>query len=73
MSGAFDGIRVIDFTQGRAGPYAGMLLAEQGADVIKVEPPAGDRARGTPAFHVLNRSKRGVILDLTRRGDRASA
>jgi crotonobetainyl-CoA:carnitine CoA-transferase CaiB-like acyl-CoA transferase len=41
-----------------------MLLAEQGADVIKVEPPAGDRARGTPAFHVLNRSKRGIVLNL---------
>lgn len=73
MPGAFDGIRVIDFTQGRAGPYAGMLLAEQGADVIKVEPPAGDRARGTPAFHVLNRSKRGVVLDLTRSEGRARA
>jgi crotonobetainyl-CoA:carnitine CoA-transferase CaiB-like acyl-CoA transferase len=73
MPGAFDGIRVIDFTQGRAGPYAGMLLAEQGADVIKVEPPAGDRARGTPAFHVLNRSKRGIVLDLTRREGRARA
>ena len=73
MAGAFDGIRVIDFTQGRAGPYAGMLLAEQGADVIKVEPPAGDRARGTPAFHVLNRSKRGVVLDLRRREGRAGA
>jgi crotonobetainyl-CoA:carnitine CoA-transferase CaiB-like acyl-CoA transferase len=73
MPGTFDGIRVIDFTQGRAGPYAGMLLAEQGADVIKVEPPAGDRARGTPAFHVLNRSKRGIVLDLTRREGRARA
>ena len=73
MAGAFDGIRVIDFTQGRAGPHAGMLLAEQGADVIKVEPPAGDRARGTPAFHVLNRSKRGVVLDLRRREGRAGA
>jgi crotonobetainyl-CoA:carnitine CoA-transferase CaiB-like acyl-CoA transferase len=73
MSGAFEGIRVIDFTQGRAGPYAGMLLAEQGADVIKVEPPVGDRARGTPAFHVLNRSKRGVVLDLRRREGRAGA
>jgi len=62
--GAFDGVRVLDFTQGIAGPYAAMLLAEQGADAVKVEPPAGDRARGRPAFYVLNRSKRGIVLDL---------
>jgi len=73
MAGALESIRVIDFTQGTAGPYAGMLLAEQGAEVVKVEPPAGDRARGTPAFHVLNRSKRGIVLDLTRRDDRERA
>jgi len=41
-----------------------MLLAEQGADVIKIERPAGDHLRGTPAFHVFNRSKRAVTLDL---------
>ncbi len=41
-----------------------MLLAEQGADVIKVEPPDGDRSRGRPGFYVLNRSKRGITLDL---------
>ena len=73
MAGALEGVGVVDFTQGTAGPYASMLLAEQGADVLKVEPPAGDRARGTPAFHVLNRSKRGVVLDLTCRSDRARA
>ena len=73
MAGAFEGTRIVDFTQGTAGPYASMLLAEQGADVLKVEPPAGDRARGTPAFHVLNRSKRGIVLDLTRAEDRARA
>jgi crotonobetainyl-CoA:carnitine CoA-transferase CaiB-like acyl-CoA transferase len=73
MAGALEGVRIIDFTQGTAGPYAGMLLAEQGADVIKVEPPAGDRARGTPAFHVLNRSKRGIVLDLARPADQDRA
>jgi len=73
MAGALEGIRIVDFTQGTAGPYAGMLLAEQGADVLKVEPPAGDRARGTAAFHVLNRSKRGIVLDLTRADGRAMA
>lgn len=73
MPGALETLRIIDFTQGTAGPYAGMLLAEQGADVIKVEPPAGDRARGSAAFHVLNRSKRGIVLDLARRDDRDRA
>jgi crotonobetainyl-CoA:carnitine CoA-transferase CaiB-like acyl-CoA transferase len=73
MPGVLDGIRVVDFTQGTAGPYGGMLLAEQGADVIKVEPPSGDRARGTPAFHVLNRSKRGIVLDLSIEEDQEKA
>ena len=69
MAGALDGIRIIELAQGIAGPYTGMLLAEQGADVIKVEPPRGDKARGTPGFHVWNRSKRSVIADpLTREG-----
>ena len=72
-AGAFRGVRVLDFTQGIAGPYAAMLLAEQGADVIKVEPPAGDRIRGKPAFHVLNRSKRGIVLDLESDDGRAKA
>jgi crotonobetainyl-CoA:carnitine CoA-transferase CaiB-like acyl-CoA transferase len=65
MIGVFEGIRVLDFTQGTAGPFAAMLLAEQGADVVKVEPPAGDRARGQPSFHAVNRSKRDITLDLS--------
>ncbi len=63
MAGALDGIRIIDLTQGIAGPYTGMLLAEQGAQVVKVEPPQGDAARGTPGFHVWNRSKQSVVTD----------
>ena len=63
MAGALDGIRIIDLTQGIAGPYTGMLLAEQGAQVVKVEPPQGDAARGTPGFHVWNRSKQSVVAD----------
>ena len=63
MAGALDGIRVIDLTQGIAGPYTGMLLAEQGAQVVKIEPPQGDAARGTPGFHVWNRSKQSVVAD----------
>ena len=63
MAGALDGIQIIDLTQGIAGPYTGMLLAEQGADVIKIEPPQGDAARGTPGFHIWNRSKQSVVTD----------
>ncbi|HEV8715103.1 MAG TPA: CoA transferase [Candidatus Binatia bacterium] len=63
MASALDGIRIVEITQDIAGPYTGMLLAEQGAEVIKIEPPRGDRARGTPGFHVWNRSKHSVIAD----------
>ncbi len=45
IKGAFDGITVLDFTQGIAGPHASMLLALHGADVIKIEPPEGDWGR----------------------------
>lgn len=62
--GALDGIRIVECAQDIAGPYAAMLLAEQGADVIKVEPPGADRARALPGFAVWNRSKRGVVADL---------
>jgi crotonobetainyl-CoA:carnitine CoA-transferase CaiB-like acyl-CoA transferase len=70
--GALDGIRVIDVTQVMAGPFCAMLLADLGADVIKVEPPAGDSTRqmpgGTgrdsPSFSAVNRGKRGIVLDL---------
>jgi len=47
-----------------AGPIGVLLLAELGADVIKVEPPGGDPFRGQPAYHVWNRSRRSVVLDL---------
>jgi crotonobetainyl-CoA:carnitine CoA-transferase CaiB-like acyl-CoA transferase len=69
------GIRVLDFGQGVAGPYCGQLLADQGADVIKVEPPRGDWAREmgvrdanglSGTFASVNRSKRGLCLDLTK-------
>jgi crotonobetainyl-CoA:carnitine CoA-transferase CaiB-like acyl-CoA transferase len=68
---ALDGIRLIDATEDIGGPYAAMLLAEQGADVIKIERPGGDPSRSTPAFHVLNRSKRSVVLDLQADAGRA--
>lgn len=69
MASALHGVRIIELAQGIAGPYTGMLLAEQGAEVVKVEPPQGDKTRGTPGFHVWNRSKRSVVADpATREG-----
>ena len=59
-----DGIRVLDLAQGMAAPAAAMMLAEAGADVIKVEPPGGDPTRAKPGFAVWNRSKRSVVIDL---------
>ncbi len=72
MAGPLDGIRVIDFTTMVAGPYATMILADQGADVIKVEAPmASDHARRagygsrhfTAAFVNNNRNKRSMSVD----------
>ncbi len=66
------GIRVLEYAQYVAGPFAGMLLADLGADVIKVEPPGGDAWRHyepfasgeSRYFYALNRNKRSVVLDL---------
>ncbi|HJM89664.1 MAG TPA: CoA transferase [Dehalococcoidia bacterium] len=63
MSGALDDIRVIDFGQFIAGPLTGMLLADQGADVIKVDPPGGP-SWDTPANATWNRGKRSLVLNL---------
>jgi crotonobetainyl-CoA:carnitine CoA-transferase CaiB-like acyl-CoA transferase len=60
----FDGLRVAEFSQGMAGPLAGMVLADNGADVIKVEPPGGDWGRRLTGFGMWNRGKRSVELDL---------
>lgn len=71
MNQALEQIRVLDVTQVMAGPFCTMLLGDLGADVIKVEPPAGDSIRATaagggesPAFWSINRNKRGIVLDL---------
>ncbi|MCY7302204.1 MAG: CoA transferase, partial [Thermoleophilia bacterium] len=72
MTLPLEGIRVIEVAQYVAGPLAGSLLAELGADVIKVEPPGGDAYRsvmpiapGIGRFFIpLNRGKRSVVLDL---------
>ncbi|MCP4757047.1 MAG: CoA transferase [Proteobacteria bacterium] len=66
MEQVLEGLRVLDFGQYIPGPYTGMLLAEQGADVIKVERPGGDPYRSEPGFKVFNRSKKGIVLDLKR-------
>ena len=80
------GLRVVDLTQVLAGPFCTMLLADLGADVIKVEPPTGDVARrwgpslGSDGpdgyagyFASVDRNKRGVRLDLGTDEDRATA
>ncbi|MGH7858579.1 MAG: CoA transferase, partial [Candidatus Binatia bacterium] len=57
------GVRVLECAEGLPGPVAGWLLAEAGAEVVKVEPSGGDRLRGDPGFRVVNRGKTGVVLD----------
>ena len=65
-----NGIRVVDLTQIYNGPYAAFLMAMGGADVIKVEPPGGERLRGhggpktSLAFAMLNSNKKSVTLNL---------
>jgi crotonobetainyl-CoA:carnitine CoA-transferase CaiB-like acyl-CoA transferase len=66
------GIRVIDFGRGY-GAIPGMVLADYGAEVIKVEPPAGDPWRREPAFRQWNRGKQSVVLDLKTTAGRAAA
>jgi crotonobetainyl-CoA:carnitine CoA-transferase CaiB-like acyl-CoA transferase len=62
--GILEGRRVIDCSENMAGAVAGLLLAEAGADVIKVERPGGDPTRSSLGFLTWNRSKRSVVLDL---------
>jgi len=70
--GALDGVRVVDFGQWIAGPLAAMLLGDQGAEVIHVDPPGGPRWK-TPANATFNRGKRRVALDLAADHDRDHA
>lgn len=75
--GALDGVRIVDLTQMLAGPYCTMLLADQGAEVIKVEPLDGDHTRIIGPYHVddklkafggyfasVNRNKKSIAIDL---------
>jgi crotonobetainyl-CoA:carnitine CoA-transferase CaiB-like acyl-CoA transferase len=71
-NGPLAGLRVVDFGQYLAGPLLGMLLADQGADVVRVDPPGGPRW-DTPVNAVLLRSRRNVTLDLKDEADRARA
>jgi len=69
---ALSGIRVLDVTQFMAGPFCSVMLADLGADVIKIEPPGGESTRKmvgavgseSPAFNAVNRGKRSVVLNL---------
>jgi crotonobetainyl-CoA:carnitine CoA-transferase CaiB-like acyl-CoA transferase len=61
--GPFTGIRVLDAASGIAGPYAAMFLADQGADVVKVEGPDGDPYRADPGFQTVNRNKRSAVVE----------
>jgi crotonobetainyl-CoA:carnitine CoA-transferase CaiB-like acyl-CoA transferase len=80
---SLDGIVVADFSRVLAGPLTGMMLADLGADVIKVEHPSGDDTRrwgppwepdGTATYYQsVNRNKRSVVLDLAQDGDRSLA
>ena len=76
MAGPLQGVKVVEFTEIIAGPLAGMLLADMGAEVTKVEPPWGDPWRLTQSFSptesrsflAYNRGKRSLTLDLTSTG-----
>ncbi len=63
------GVRVIEFTHMVMGPTCGMILADLGAEVIKIEPPGGDKTRQLPGlgigfFRSFNRNKKSVVLDV---------
>jgi len=84
MAGPLEGVKVVELGVWVAGPAAGGVLADWGADVIKIEPPDGDPARmfgrmlgiedGTsPPFEMDNRSKRSIVLDLGSDGGRTTA
>ena len=83
--GPLAGIRILDVTQALSGPFCTMVLADLGADVIKVEPPGGDSTRGSDPFTAedterayggyfasINRGKRSIVLDLKDDHDRAT-
>ena len=73
-----EGLRVVEFTHMVMGPTCGMILADLGAEVIKVEPPGGDKTRKLPGlgigfFRCFNRNKKSVVLDINTPEGRATA
>jgi crotonobetainyl-CoA:carnitine CoA-transferase CaiB-like acyl-CoA transferase len=70
---AYRGVRIADFTQGVAGPMACMLLGDFEAEIVKVEPPGGDRLKDHPGYPAWNRNKTIVVLDLADPADRVRA
>jgi len=70
---AYEGVRIADFSQGVAGPMAAMLLGDFEAEVVKVEPPGGDRLKDHPGYLAWNRNKQVVTLDLKAAADLAAA
>ncbi|WP_366510583.1 CoA transferase, partial [uncultured Pseudacidovorax sp.] len=72
------GLRVLEFTHMVMGPTCGMILADLGAEVIKIEPPGGDKTRRLPGlgigfFRSFNRNKKSVVLDITTEAGRQTA
>lgn len=72
------GIRIVEFTHMVMGPTCGMILADLGAEVIKIEPPGGDKTRKLPGlgigfFRSFNRNKKSVVLDINNEQGRATA
>ena len=81
-NGVLEGVVVLDLTQMLAGPFCTMVLADHGADVIKIEPPHGDMSRAMGPFlgedterrhggyfHSINRNKRSMVLDFKKADD----
>ena len=82
MAAPLAGVRVADFSHVIAGPYCTMVLADMGAEMIKVDPPEGDATRGykppeiggeSAVFLCYNRNKRSVMLDLAKQEGRQVA
>ncbi|HEX9832269.1 MAG TPA: CoA transferase [Mycobacterium sp.] len=84
MAGPLEGVKVVELGVWVAGPAAGGILADWGADVVKIEPPAGDPARmfgrmlgiedgSSPPFELDNRGKRSIVLDVTTAQGRVTA
>ena len=70
---AYKGIRIADFSQGMVGPMAAMLIGDFEAEIVKIEPPGGDRWKDRPGYQAWNRNKQVVTLDLDAASGMAAA